>query len=124
MAGLAYDPAKIFPVTWVDVQKVPLESSTVEKPVRKVAAAGLSPMFPATQFPKSHQSSLARKYAGLRRTNCGRGDVSHSCLGEDCEISSRAQVNGWRSCGVDAVRDGLQVKKLSEMVMTRDEGSH
>ena len=50
--GLAYDAAKSFPVTWVDVEKVPLESSTVEKPVMKVAAAGLSPMFPAIQFPE------------------------------------------------------------------------
>lgn len=91
--GLAYDAAKSFPVTWVDVEKVPLESSTVEKPVRKVAAAGLSPMSPATQFP-----------------NCGGGDVSHFCLGEDCEISSRAQVNGWRSGGIDAVRDGEEAE--------------
>jgi len=44
--GLAYDAAKISPVTWVDVENVPLESSASEKPVMKVAAAGLSPMFP------------------------------------------------------------------------------
>jgi hypothetical protein len=31
--GLAYDAAKIFPVTWVDLENVPLESSTSENPV-------------------------------------------------------------------------------------------
>jgi hypothetical protein len=125
--GLAYDAAKISPVTWVDVENVPLGSSTSEKPVMKVAAAGLSPMFPASkQFEITSVHPLAGKYAtGLRRrTNRGRGDIGHSCLGENCEISSRAQVNGWRSSGVGAVRDGLQVKKLSEMVVTRNEGSH
>jgi hypothetical protein len=93
----------------------------------KVAAAGLSPMFPAsTQFEIISVHPLAGKYAtGLRRhTNRGRGDIGHSCLGENCEISGRAQVDGWRSSGVGAVRDGLQVKKLSEMVVTRNEGSH
>ena len=48
----------------------------------------------------------------MRLTNCGRGDVGHSCLGEDCEISGRAQVNGRRSGGVNAVRDGLQIKTI------------
>jgi hypothetical protein len=50
--GLVYDAAKSFPVTWVDFENVPLESSTVEKPVRKVEAEGLSPMFPATRLPE------------------------------------------------------------------------
>jgi hypothetical protein len=62
--GLAYDAAKSFPVTWVDVEKVPLESSTVENPVRKVAAAGLSPMFPATQFPEITSVILGKKVCG------------------------------------------------------------
>jgi hypothetical protein len=60
--------------------------------------------------PKSHQSSLARKYAGLRRTNRRHGDSGHSCRGENREISGRAQVNCRGSGGVGAVRDGLQVK--------------
>jgi hypothetical protein len=62
--GLAYDAAKSFPVTWVDVEKVPLESSTVEKPVRKVPAAGLSPMSPATQFPETMSVILGEKVRG------------------------------------------------------------
>ena len=62
--GLAYDAANSFPVTWVDVEKVPLESSTSEKPVRKVAAAGLSPMFPATRFPGITSVILGEKVCG------------------------------------------------------------
>jgi hypothetical protein len=59
--GLVYDAAKSSPVTWVDFENVPLESSTGEKPVRKVAAAGLSPTFPATQFPEITSVILGKK---------------------------------------------------------------
>jgi hypothetical protein len=101
--GLVYDAAYRFPVTWVDFENVPLPSSTSENPVRKVAAAGLSPISPATHSsPKLHG-----KNAGLRRTNRGHGDSGHSCRGENCKTSGRAQVNGWRSGGIGAA---LQAK--------------
>jgi hypothetical protein len=43
--GDLYDAANTFPVTWDDVEKVPLGSSVRENPVK--VELGLTPIFPA-----------------------------------------------------------------------------
>jgi hypothetical protein len=45
--GDVYDAANSFPVTCVDVEKVPDGSSVRENPVKPVEEMGLTPMFPA-----------------------------------------------------------------------------
>ena len=48
--GDVYDAANSCPVTCVDVEKVPLESSVRENPVKAVDEIGLTPMFPAAYW--------------------------------------------------------------------------
>jgi hypothetical protein len=52
VAGVAgaYEAAVIFPLTWVDVENVPVESRMRENPVMPVAAIGLTPMLPAKNW--------------------------------------------------------------------------
>ncbi len=48
--GAAYDAAKMCPVTWLEVEKVPPESRVRVNPVRPLAEMGLVPMLPATKL--------------------------------------------------------------------------
>jgi hypothetical protein len=44
--GAEYDEAKTSPTTWSDVENTPVDERVSWNPVKKVAAAGLTPMFP------------------------------------------------------------------------------
>jgi len=59
--GVAYEAAKIFPVTWVEVENCPVESRMRENPVRPGAAMGLTPMAPViTEGERFETPALAR----------------------------------------------------------------
>jgi hypothetical protein len=56
--GDAYDEAYSFPMTCVDVEKVPDGSSVRENPVKPVEEMGLTPMFPAAYWHHRQKSGI------------------------------------------------------------------